>query len=281
MSYEGQTPQGNPYKLYALKLKYAWVLITVDSTGFYSFTQPDDGSSPEKNSYFFDANICKMIESNFFEKGKKKKNLEVGELKLNAYYELNKKGEKFYEAFSSLEEAKGSKSSGFLGMFTGKKKAKIEDQKKTLEDQDKAIEEQKKTLEDQIKKIEELEATNKILKEKIKILEETKKIVVKSEPDKNTPEKKDTEVKNNTQPETNTNIRKDTTVKSVENETDTGKKEKQNEKKNDQPVKTDKQDEPNRKLNIQDEERKKRLEELEIEKKKLEQRKKELEKGGN
>jgi hypothetical protein len=148
----GQTDTGFPFSVYGIRHGQEWILIVLDSTGYYSYNQPMSLDTIYQNSVFFDQNLCKLFDAKFLQKPKKAKPLKVGDMELKSYYEMTKDGEYFYQNFAEMERNTPKQRKGWNPF----KSKKLEEQKKLADAQKKKIDDAKKKAADLEKQLEEL-----------------------------------------------------------------------------------------------------------------------------
>ncbi len=173
-SYSDTTQAGNAYQIYAIHYKKEWIVLVVDSVSFYSYIKAQQVDTLAETSFFYNSNLCKMIEEGHLELNREGEVKEICGIPLQLHYELNRTGKSFYKAMERFEEGKAklgalAKIGDALAWPFEKLMGldKIKDLKTQIEEKQALVEKQKKTLEEQKKSLEEVQTQLEAVQEEI------------------------------------------------------------------------------------------------------------------
>ncbi|MDX2304005.1 MAG: hypothetical protein NW226_14460 [Microscillaceae bacterium] len=163
-----------PYSVYALQHEENWILLMVDVSGFYSYTQWEGEDSLSANVPYVDYTLCEIIQGKHFEQAenKKKETFSVGDMTFSDYYVLTKEGKKLWDQVVLMKYGKENKWSLWKDVF---QIGKLKEIKKIAEKQKEALNTKNKEIEDLKKKLQDVETLEKKIldsEEQLKVLNE-------------------------------------------------------------------------------------------------------------
>ena len=101
-SFNGVTKEGNPYKVYAIKVKKDWTFLIADSISYYSIQKTKGRDTISENTQNFTDLLVMMIKAKLIKQVGKPKN--VSGITLSCYYKFKPNAKSMYKSVTKLEK---------------------------------------------------------------------------------------------------------------------------------------------------------------------------------